>query len=53
MKKNYMMPPLDLLTESPARKTTDMSVIEDEPTIFPYDDSLADKIKVILIASSK
>lgn len=29
MKQNYMMPPLDLLTESPARKTIDISVVED------------------------
>ena len=29
MKQNYMMPPLDLLTQSPARKTIDISVVED------------------------
>lgn len=35
MKQNHMMPPLDLLTESPARKTID---IEDELTLFAYED---------------
>ncbi len=38
MKQNYMMPPLDLLTESPAGKTIDISVVKDELTLFPYED---------------
>lgn len=29
MKQNYMMPPLDLLAKSPARKIIDISVVED------------------------